>query len=60
MFVLHILKGPICVLVGGSMQGEKKGIGEVCFDAVWPLGLAVSGFSSSSESNVESNCSLKK
>lgn len=46
-------------LLEGPYRG-KKGIGEVCFDAVWPLGLAISGFSSSSESNVESNCSLKK
>lgn len=60
MFVPHILKGPICVLVRGSMQGGKKEIGEVRFDAVWSLSLAISGFSVSSESNAESNCSPKK
>lgn len=42
-------------LLEGPCRG-KKGIGEVRFDAVWPLGLA----SVSSESDVESNCSPKK
>lgn len=46
-------------LLEGPRRG-KKGMGEVCFNVVWPLGLAISGFSVSSESNVESNRSPKK